>query len=566
MRFRARALRVLVGSSRIGLVPRASVHHQFFTMMFFFNLKLRNKFISLFAIIFIFAGAVIGYSLNYILTAQEIALTMNDLVGARQARIQNMTDGLVEVDQRTGMAIANHGNNSQNMARIRALVPEIQNAAAQLSEARYPQEIQTIKRQINELAATLQERILPLIESEEHDQAAAIFRNDFAPKAMDTYLKLNQIRQFQSQDLNNSASSLSSNTPIVVILAMIGGMIVICIAFAMVLTNDTLHNLQRVIRHARLIAEGDLRDSIKTHRTDEFGEAFNILEEMREALHTKMSAIIDQTQQAVELDEHVLANSQDILALIKKTEDAAIAVAAATNEMVASTQEIAANCEKASSAAQFTNDIASKSMSTVQGSISGIHQQAQQTKLDSDQIVNLVEHSKNINSIVETIDEIAAQTNLLALNAAIEAARAGEAGRGFAVVADEVRALASRTSSSTKEISNMVTRIQKDANEATAAMSNSVSSMDDIASRASDVDSQLQEVLQHMGDVTDQVTHIAAATEEQSATTNDISNNMHDITRSTNEISTETSNTVDSIHEAVRIINDLKDEVAVFKL
>ena len=566
MRFRARALRVLVGSSRIGLVPRASVHHQFFTMMFFFNLKLRNKFISLFAIIFIFAGAVIGYSLNYILTAQEIALTMNDLVGARQARIQNMTDGLVEVDQRTGMAIANHGNNSQNMARIRALVPEIQNAAAQLSEARYPQEIQTIKRQINELAATLQERILPLIESEEHDQAAAIFRNDFAPKAMDTYLKLNQIRQFQSQDLNNSASSLSSNTPIVVILAMIGGMIVVCIAFAMVLTNDTLHNLQRVIRHARLIAEGDLRDSIKTHRTDEFGEAFNILEEMREALHTKMSAIIDQTQQAVELDEHVLANSQDILALIKKTEDAAIAVAAATNEMVASTQEIASNCEKASTAAQFTNDIATKSMTTVQGSISGIHQQAQQTKLDSDQIVNLVEHSKNINSIVETIDEIAAQTNLLALNAAIEAARAGEAGRGFAVVADEVRALASRTSSSTKEISNMVSRIQNDANEATAAMSNSVASMDEIANSASDVDNQLHEVLHHMGAVTDQVTHIAAATEQQSATTTDISNNMHDITRSTNEISTETSNTVDSIHEAVRLINQLKDEVAVFKL
>ena len=566
MRFRARALRVLVGSSRIGLVPRASVHHQFFTMMFFFNLKLRNKFISLFAIIFIFAGAVIGYSLNYILTAQEIALTMNDLVGARQARIQNMTDGLVEVDQRTGMAIANHGNNSQNMARIRALVPEIQNAAAQLSEARYPQEIQTIKRQINELAATLQERILPLIESEEHDQAAAIFRNDFAPKAMDTYLKLNQIRQFQSQDLNNSASSLSSNTPIVVILAMIGGMIVICIAFAMVLTNDTLHNLQRVIRHARLIAEGDLRDSIKTHRTDEFGEAFNILEEMREALHTKMSAIIDQTQQAVELDEHVLANSQDILALIKKTEDAAVAVAAATNEMVASTQEIASNCEKASTAAQFTNDIATKSMTTVQGSISGIHQQAQQTKLDSDQIVNLVEHSKNINSIVETIDEIAAQTNLLALNAAIEAARAGEAGRGFAVVADEVRALASRTSSSTKEISNMVSRIQNDANEATVAMSNSVASMDEIANSASDVDNQLHEVLHHMGAVTDQVTHIAAATEQQSATTTDISNNMHDITRSTNEISTETSNTVDSIHEAVRLINQLKDEVAVFKL
>ena len=535
-------------------------------MMFFFNLKLRNKFILLFAIVFIFAGAVIGYSLNYILNAQAIAQDLNVLVSERQVRVQKMTDGLVEVDQRTGIAIANQGNNSDNMARIKALVPEIQSYAAQLSLARYPQEIQAIKTQINDLAATLQNRILPLIESDDHDQAAQIFRTDFAPLAMDTYLKLNQIRQFQTQDLNKSASSLSSNTPIVVILTMICGMIVICIAFAVVLTNDTLHSLKRVIRHARMIAEGDLRDSIRTHRADEFGEAFNILEEMREALHAKMSAIMAQTQQAVELDEHVLANSQDILALIKRTEDAAVAVAAATNEMVASTQEIASNCEKASTAAQFTNDIATKSMTTVQGSISGIHQQAQQTKLDSDQIVNLVDHSKNINSIVETIDEIAAQTNLLALNAAIEAARAGEAGRGFAVVADEVRALASRTSSSTKEISNMVTRIQKDANDATAAMSNSVASMDEIANTAGDVDHQLHEVLTHMGNVTDQVAHIAASTEQQSATTSDISNNMHDITRATNKISSETSNTVDSIHEAVRLINLLKEEVSVFKL
>ena len=535
-------------------------------MMFFFNLKLRNKFISLFAIIFIFASAVIGYSLNYILTAQDIAQGMNSLVSERHARIQNITDALVELDQRTGIAIANTADNNMDLSTLQSLIPQVQEYAQKLSVARYPQEIQAIKTQCADLATTLQNRIIPLLKSEEYEQAAAIFRQDFAPKAMDTYRKLNQIAQYQNQYLNESASTLSSNTPIVVILSMIGGMIVVCIAFAMILTNDTLHNLQRVIRHARLIAQGDLCDSIKTRREDEFGEAFNILEEMREALHAKMSAILNQTQQAVNINNHVLANSQDILELVKKTEDAALAVAAATNEMVASTQEIAANCEKASSAAQFTNDIASKSMSTVQGSISGIHQQAQQTKLDSDQIVNLVEHSKNINSIVETIDEIAAQTNLLALNAAIEAARAGEAGRGFAVVADEVRALASRTSSSTKEISNMVTRIQKDANEATEAMSNSVSSMDDIASSASDVDSQLQEVLQHMGDVTDQVTHIAAATEEQSATTNDISNNMHDITRSTNEISTETSNTVDSIHEAVRIINVLKDEVAVFKL
>ena len=535
--------------------------------MFFFNLKLRNKFILLFAIVFIFAGSVIGYSLNYILTAQDVARSMNTLVTQRHVRIQNTTDAVVQLDQRTGIAIANNDGTNRDLTAIKDLIPILQAHADKLSVARYPQEINAIKAQCHQLVQLLSTRIVPLLEQHgDHAQAAAIYRNEFGPLTMDTYIKLNQIQEYQSHDLNQSAEALASNTPIVVILSLILAMIIICVAFAMVLTNDTQHNLKRVIEHARLIANGDLRSSIKTHREDEFGEAFNVLEGMREALHAKMSTILAHTDHAVAINQHVLSNSQIILDLIKNTEDAAVAVAAATNEMVASTHEIAGDCEKASTAAQFTNDIATKSMTTVQGSISGIHQQAQQTKLDSDQIVNLVEHSQNINSIVETIDEIAAQTNLLALNAAIEAARAGEAGRGFAVVADEVRALASRTSSSTKEISNMVTRIQKDANDATKAMSNSVTSMDGIAQSAQDVDSQLQEVLNHMGAVSDQVTHIAAATEQQSATTTDISNNMHNITRATTEISTETSNTVDSIHESVDVIKQLKNEVSTFQL
>ena len=442
---------------------------------------------------------------------------MNTLVTQRHVRIQNTTDAVVQLDQRTGIAIANNDGTNRDLTAIKDLIPILQAHADKLSVARYPQEINAIKAQCHQLVQLLSTRIVPLLEQ-------------------------------------------------LVILSLILAMIIICVAFAMVLTNDTQHNLKRVIEHARLIANGDLRSSIKTHREDEFGEAFNVLEGMREALHAKMSTILAHTDHAVAITPPVLSNSQIILDLIKNTEDAAVAVAAATNEMVASTHEIAGDCEKASTAAQFTNDIATKSMTTVQGSISGIHQQAQQTKLDSDQIVNLVEHSQNINSIVETIDEIAAQTNLLALNAAIEAARAGEAGRGFAVVADEVRALASRTSSSTKEISNMVTRIQKDANDATKAMSNSVTSMDGIAQSAQDVDSQLQEVLNHMGAVSDQVTHIAAATEQQSATTTDISNNMHNITRATTEISTETSNTVDSIHESVDVIKQLKNEVSTFQL
>ena len=244
----------------------------------------------------------------------------------------------------------------------------------------------------------------------------------------------------------------------------------------------------------------------------------------------------------------------------------AITVAAASDEIVSTTADIARNCESAAAGSNMCKEITNEGVSKVNMAVDNIRQQAEHTKDNASKIESLAKQTHEIGSIVSTIDDIAAQTNLLALNAAIEAARAGEAGRGFAVVADEVRALASRTTKSTQEISKMVKNIQDEAKLATESINSSVTNMDQVAEDAQSIIQVLQDITTHVTEVTNQVTQIATATEEQTTATSEISSNAQNVNTASGDVTHNATQQQQSIENTLEDLQGLAKAIAFFKL
>lgn len=366
--------------------------------------------------------------------------------------------------------------------------------------------------------------------------------------------------------VNDKMATLKSSVPFftVLILALISTLISVGIAF--ILYNIFVGILRKAVIKADQLASGDFSSPIYTHFKDEFGHMLHALENIRVRIKDEILTIRQTANETLEYISQINDITVQINEGGKITGEQALSVATAAEEMVATTNDIASNCENAAHASETSQNITQEGCTKVNNTINIIKTQVEKTKIDAEEVHALATQAEQISHIVRTIADIAAQTNLLALNAAIEAARAGQFGRGFAVVADEVRALASRTSDSTTEISNMVSEIQKNANKANASMQSSVANMDSLETETVLVEDLLNNITKQVQMVNGQITQIAAAAEQQNATSGEISGNLQKISTATSSLNILVNNVRSDVELAVEKIDHLNRSLDFFKV
>ncbi|WP_421344727.1 methyl-accepting chemotaxis protein [Aeromonas veronii] len=392
--------------------------------------------------------------------------------------------------------------------------------------------------------AVLFQRVRALQDSNQMEAARQVFLSEGVPlygsltKLAD---ELNQINHGYASDSRGDIVASYQSANLSVTIALVLGLLLVVVLSA-VLTRQIRDPLIMLARQAQRIANGDLgqgelqqwiRDS--RFNRDELGQLGSAINRMQGSLSDLVSEIAGSVSQLSSAVEEVSAISSQSASGMAIQQNEVSQVATAMNEMQSTVNEVARNTTDAMSAAKDASRTSAAGSEVVRSSIASIEEVSVKIEQAGTVVQQLEADSANISVVLDVIRDIAGQTNLLALNAAIEAARAGEQGRGFAVVADEVRSLAQRTQDSTAEISKMIELLQSRAAEAGNAMQLSRHQMQESVGLARDAGTSIETINGAVVRITDMNTLIATATEEQNAVTEELNRSIVNIHNAADE-------------------------------
>ncbi len=349
-----------------------------------------------------------------------------------------------------------------------------------------------------------------------------------------------------------------------VVLILFGSVIVSFVILAA--TNRSLAGLRILAEKVRLISKGDLTVTIESHKNDEVGKISKDMAEMTGNLKRMVSDIKTASESVASGSEQLSASSEEISRTLTDQSGRATQIATAADEMSQTIMDVAKNTSNIASAVTETANRAKEGAEVVEKSVAEARNVTETVGASASVIQTLGEKSKEIGDIIVVIKDIADQTNLLALNAAIEAARAGEQGRGFAVVADEVRKLAERTGTATAKINEMIMSIQSEVDSAVSAM-NKTSDQVEVGLRYSiKAGEQLNSIVQSVSQLEGMAQQIASATEEMSTTSETISGDVQGVASASKEISDGSEQIARSSSELANLAGKLKIIVEQFKI
>ena len=534
-------------------------------MSFLYNLTIKKKLILSYLSLVIVSIVLSWNSISNCLTNKDVAGFVHTTLSERYGRTRATADYAFAVNTII-QSINNGASYDSAKASLNDNVSKMQVAADKLQMARYPTEIGAVKKATSNFINLLNTQYIPLVEKGETEKATLFYTTKMLTDFIIIQENVVKVNGYQIAVSKDHVKDITSNTPLVIAVCLTLFSIFVAVAIICTMPKAISDIIGQSVGFASTLASGKLNQEIKNRRHDEFSPLLDALEKMRKSWQGSISQIQDVTRNIKSTMQEIDASSSEIRQTAEQNQSHSLTVAAASDEMVSTTADIAKNCEQASISSNESSQITTTGIHRVQDTIDKLDTQVEKSKHDAQLVKNLADQAQKIGTIVQTIDDIASQTNLLALNAAIEAARAGEAGKGFAVVADEVRALASRTSASTQEITRMVSQVQTDANVADEAMQASVKVMDGISAETGQLHSILSEVTDKVTEVNAQITQIATAAEEQTTATSEISSNMKNITDGSKNLTQELQVVNESISSTHGEIGRLSEIVHMFEI
>ena len=475
-----------------------------------------------------------------ILTEPYIDLTTNKMVIGILANVSReigvvggdlALDGLVQIVNSLDFGGMGYAFLVNDQGKI-LVHPDQKLVMKSLSEV-FPQQTPRLSRELTEIQANGETRLLT-----------------FTPikglPSANWYLGLsvNKDKAFSMLTTFRNSAVIATVVAVVIIIALLG-----------LLIRALMQPLHTMTRAMEDIAEGegDLTKRLTIHHQDEFGILGSAFNRFVERIHGSISEVSSATQQVNEVALRVISASNSSMANSDEQANRTNSVAAAINELGAAAQEIANNAAQASQHASSARLLAEEGQQVVGRNIQAMNRLSDLIVTSSAHIETLNSKTVNIGQILEVITSISQQTNLLALNAAIEAARAGEAGRGFAVVADEVRNLAHRTQESAQQVQAMIEELQVGARESVDTMGQSQRHSQDSKEIANQAGERLDSVTQRIGEIDGMNQSVATATEEQTAVVDSINMDI-------NEINMLNQEGVENLQATLRACADLEQQ------
>lgn len=331
-------------------------------------------------------------------------------------------------------------------------------------------------------------------------------------------------------------------------------------------TAELASSVDEMIVEMEKFSQGDLTCQLEVRSEDSVGKLFYVFNETVIAIRQLMMELISAVDQTASASAQISSSAEQISAGVQEQSTQVVEIAGAMDEMSATITENTHQSTIAAHEGQQASDDAHHGGEIVEQTIYGMNKIADVVGKAALTIEELGKSSEQIGEIVQVIEDIADQTNLLALNAAIEAARAGEQGRGFAVVADEVRKLAERTQKATKEIATTIKKIQKETGQAVKAMQEGTDVVEQGKLSATSAHEALQRIISKTENVSSIIGHLATASEEQSTTGNEISKNMEHISSEVNETAKAVTEIAHASDDLSRITEHLRQLTGRFQI